>query len=125
VWVTDLLVAALRQRGKSESKPMIVAGDFNLSETFDRWRGGPRGNREWLDRMAALGFTECLRLHQGALTPTYRRPGQVEPNSQIDHIFVTPDLAARLVSCRTGDTERVYGQGWSDHLPVVAEFAAE
>ena len=122
IWVTDLLVAALRSAKMDRSAPMIVAGDFNLSETFDRWKGGPRGNREWLDRMAALGFTECLRQHQGALTPTYRRPGKVEPESQIDHLFVTTDLAARLVECRTGDRERVYGQRLSDHLPIVAEF---
>jgi exonuclease III len=122
VWVTDLLVAALRHRARGGSTPMVVAGDFNLSETFDRWKGGPRGNREWLDRMAALGFTECLRQHQGTLTPTYRRPGKVEPESQIDHLFVTQELAAKLVSCRTGDAQRVYGQALSDHLPVVAEF---
>jgi exonuclease III len=122
VWVTDLLVAALRSQTMDRSVPMIVAGDFNLSETFDRWKGGPRGNREWLDRMAALGFTECLRHSQGVLTPTYRRPGRVEPESQIDHIFVTNDLAASLVRCRTGDPERVYGQNLSDHLPIVAEF---
>lgn len=125
VWVADLLVAALRHRAVEDSTPMIVAGDFNLSETFDHWKGGPRGNREWLDRMTALGFTECLRHCQGALTPTYRRPGRIEPESQIDHIFVTPGLSARLVSCRTGDPERVYGQNLSDHLPIVAEFGVK
>ena len=63
------------------------------------------------------------RRHQrGGLTPTYRRPGRVDPQSQIDHLFVTRELAARLVRCETGDRERVYGQGWSDHLPVVGEF---
>ena len=122
VWVTDLLLAALRSPGIDRYAPLIVAGDMNLSETFDRWQDGPRGNREWLDRMAALGFTECLRHSQGSLTPTYRRPGRSEPEPQIDHMFVTATLAGRLIRCGTGDPGRVYGQNLSDHLPVVAEF---
>jgi exonuclease III len=52
VWVTDLLVAALSQRAEGSGE-WIVGGDFNACETFDNWRGGPRGNREWLDRMTA------------------------------------------------------------------------
>jgi endonuclease/exonuclease/phosphatase family metal-dependent hydrolase len=122
VWVGDLLVAALRHRSV-DGPEWIVAGDFNSCETFDSWKGGPRGNREWLDRMAALGFTECLRHSQGALTPTFRKPGASAPRSQIDHMFVTRGLAARLAGCATGDQERVYGLQLSDHLPIVADFS--
>jgi exonuclease III len=121
VWVADLLVAALRQRSVDDAA-WIVAGDFNSCESFDSWKSGPRGNREWLDRMAALGLTECLRHSQGALTPTFRRPGVAEPKSQIDHLFASGDLARRLVTCQTGDANRVYGQQLSDHLPIVADF---
>jgi len=121
VWVADLLVSALRQR-TVDATEWVVGGDFNSCETFDSWRGGPRGNREWLDRMAALQFTECLRQSQGKLTPTFRRPGKTEPHCQIDHLFVTRGLAERLASCNTGDQQRVYGQTLSDHLPIVADF---
>lgn len=122
VWVSDLLVAALRQRG--DDGEWMVGGDFDACETFDGWRGGPRGNRDWLDRMAALGFTECPRSHQGRLTPTFRRPGVREPRSQIDHLFVTPALARGLRACSVGDGERAYGAGLSDHLPIIAEFSS-
>jgi hypothetical protein len=44
VWVADLLWAALRRSAPSESDAWLVAGDFNLSETFDLWKDGPRGN---------------------------------------------------------------------------------
>jgi hypothetical protein len=37
-------------------EPWVFAGDFNLSETFDLWRGGPRGNLECLNRMGGTGF---------------------------------------------------------------------
>jgi endonuclease/exonuclease/phosphatase family metal-dependent hydrolase len=122
VWVSDLLVTALRERS-NEGTEWIVAGDFNACETFDRWRGGPRGNREWLDRMAALGFTECLRHVRGSLTPTFRKPGAVTAHAQIDHMFVTRGVADALVSCETGHEDHIYGSQLSDHLPIVAEFS--
>jgi exodeoxyribonuclease-3 len=120
VWVADLLVDALKMRNPGEE--WIVGGDFNSCETFDSWKGGPRGNREWLDRMSALGFTECLRSSQGVLTPTFRRPGSIIPSCQIDHLFVTAGLSARLEKCQTGETDRVFGSKLSDHLPIVADF---
>lgn len=122
VWVADLLWAALRTRGLSPTDAWVVGGDFNLSETFDLWRGGPRGNREYLDRMAALGFVECLRSAHGALVPTYRnRDGKTA--HQMDHLFVTAPLAARLRACDVGPRDVIFGRGLSDHLPIIADFS--
>jgi len=39
VWLADVLWAALPP---SAADAWIVGGDFNLSETFDAWPGGPR-----------------------------------------------------------------------------------
>lgn len=122
VWVTDLLMAALKELPDDAMTECIVAGDFNASESFDNGKGGPRGNREWLDRMSGLGLTECLRRSNGALTPTFRSPGKTEPKAQIDHVFVSTGLAERLTNCRTGDAAQVFGQKWSDHLPIIADF---
>jgi endonuclease/exonuclease/phosphatase family metal-dependent hydrolase len=96
-------------------------GDFNLSETFDAWPGGPRGNREYLDRMISSGYTECLRESTGQLTPTFRHSGG-SVRAQIDHIFVSSSLANSLVTCDVGPAERVFGGGLSDHLPIIANF---
>lgn len=126
VWVSDLLWSSLQHLSADLDQPWIVAGDFNLSETFDSWPGGPRGNREYLDRMATLGFIECLRQSKGQLTPTFRntfrntRGGAFK--HQIDHIFVSPALARRLVHCDTGSSARVFDANLSDHLPIVADF---
>lgn len=125
VWVGDLLWAALSRNKSQPGDPWIIGGDFNLCETFDAWRGGPRGNREYLDRMDQLGLVDCLRYAQGTLTPTFRtlRTGTV--TAQIDYLFVTDILRASLVTCDTGSRQRVFAQGLSDHLPIVADFACE
>jgi hypothetical protein len=122
VWVADLLWASLRSIDLQLDDLWVVAGDFNLSETFDAWRGGPRGNREYLDRMAALGMTECLRKMKGQLTPTFRNPSGGKVTHQIDHLFVTNSLLSRLKFCDTGNPEKVFGKSLSDHLPIMADF---
>jgi exonuclease III len=106
----------------TKAEPWTVGGDFNACETFDSWKGGPRGNRRWLDRMADLGFTECLRHHTGRLTPTFRRPGASAAHCQIDYLFVSGELASRLGHCGTADSNIVFGNQLSDHFPIVAAF---
>jgi exodeoxyribonuclease-3 len=124
VWMTDLVRDALVQVHGLHEQPWMLAGDLNCCETLDRAPNGWGGNREYLDRMAALGLVECLRHHQGRLTPTFRSRGGSVRN-QIDHMFVTRPLADALVSCETGLREDVLAGAvaLSDHLPVVADFA--
>ncbi len=122
VWIADLLWASLRFKPPLKSDPWIIGGDFNLSETFDLWPGGPRGNREYLDRMENLGLVECLRFYQGVLTPTYKNLTGGAIKHQMDHVFTTEAITGQLLSCITGTHEQVFGQGLSDHLPIIADF---
>jgi endonuclease/exonuclease/phosphatase family metal-dependent hydrolase len=124
LWVTDLLWASLAHMKPDPRELWVIAGDFNLSETFDLWPGGPRGNREYLDRLEALGLHECLRQAKGMLTPTFRNPRDGVVQHQMDHIFVTTALSERLVKCDVGLTEAVFDRRLSDHLPIVADFRA-
>jgi exodeoxyribonuclease-3 len=124
VWMTDLLWASLVHMKPDPSEVWVIAGDFNLSETFDLWPGGPRGNREYLDRMEALGLTECLRKTTGVLTPTFRNTREGMVKHQMDHLFVTAALSERLVACGVGPSAVVFEQRLSDHLPIVADFRA-
>ena len=122
VWGTELLWAALKHADRT--LPWIVGGDLNSSETFDyMWSGGPHGNREVLDRVQDLGFTELLRHSQGALTPTFRNPRDKKVVHQIDHLFVSKELLRTLVRCDVGSADRVFGGGLSDHLPIIADLA--
>jgi endonuclease/exonuclease/phosphatase family metal-dependent hydrolase len=122
VWVHDLIWAALQERELSKTDSWVVAGDFNMSETFDLWPGGPRGNREYLDRMADLGLVECLRKSKGMLTPTFRNTDRRTVKHQMDHLFVTKPLAERLISCDTGSHGTIFSANLSDHLPLIADF---
>lgn len=127
IWAADLLWHALSFSGELTEQSMIVGGDFNTSETFDLWnKGRPRGNREYLDRMAGLGLTECLRHHNGHLVPTFKNLKDGSVTAQIDHFFVASPLAQRLANCTTGDSQIVFGTdrtpAMSDHLPIIADF---
>lgn len=125
VWATELLWAVLQEMNISPDDPFIVAGDLNSSETFDYlWRGGPRGNRELMDRLNALHLYDCLRAFQGRLTPTFRTPRGGKVIHQLDHLYVTPRLLSKLVWRDVGAPERVFHAkpSLSDHLPIVADF---
>jgi endonuclease/exonuclease/phosphatase family metal-dependent hydrolase len=122
VWIADLLWASLKFKPPLKGDLWIIGGDFNLSETFDLWKGGPRGNREYLDRMTSLGLVECLRSYQDVLTPTYKNLTGGAIKHQMDHVFTTAGLKGRLLSCITGTHEQVFDQGLSDHLPIIADF---
>ena len=124
VWITELLWAALLDRDTADASPWVVGGDLNASETFDyMWPGGPRGNREILDRMSDLGFVECLRKSHGALVPTFRNPSDGRIVHQMDHLFVSGLLTTTLTRCSTGEHARVFEAKLSDHLPIVAELS--
>lgn len=122
VWLTDLVRAGLRHHSPAPTDHWVVGGDLNSSETFDSMSWSNGGNREYLEGMAALGWVECLRKSQGALTPTFRNTTGGRVVHQMDHLFATPALATRLVSCETGSHEAVFGANLSDHLPIVAKF---
>jgi len=123
VWVTELLWSALKDTPTEAN--WIVGGDLNSSETFDYlWRGGPRGNREILDRMTNLGLTEVLRHVKGQLVPTFRNSSNKRVLHQMDHLFVSRQLIGDCPACETGSAERVFGGGLSDHLPIVAEIGS-
>ena len=122
VWGTELLWASLKSMNINADEPLIVAGDLNSSETFDYPK--PRGNREIMERMNALGLSDCLRTFQKQLTPTFRTPRGGFVVHQLDYLYVTNTLLSNLAWCDVGSIERVFNSGpsLSDHLPIIADF---
>ena len=122
VWCTEILWSLLVESIKNQSGAWVVGGDFNASETFDAWKIGGRGNRQMIDRFNALGLEDCLRRYHGKLVPTFRNPRGGAIIHQIDHLYVSEPLLSGLRGCDVGSQEVVFGQGISDHLPIVASF---
>lgn len=122
IWFTEILAAAIEQQAKNSVSNWIVASDFNSSVTFDTLPGFIGGNEETFENIVAAGFTELLKYHQGALTPTFKNPRGGKVIHQIDHMFVSNNLVPRLTGCKTGSVEDVFDQNLSDHLPIIATF---
>ena len=120
VWMTEVLWSALKNIKLNKSN-WVIGGDLNSSETFDStWATG--GNKEILDRMDDLGFTECLRGYNGKLVPTFRNPREGVIIHQLDHLFVTNKLFSTLKKCEVGNKFDIFKKSISDHLPIIANF---
>ncbi len=125
IWPTEILWDLLRTSMPGHSPHWIVGGDFNSSPTLDDGPRGDRGNREMIARLNCLGLTEALCTFHGRLVPTFRNIGAAVLVHQLDHLFLSPDLAGRVTACRTCDADSIVGKGLSDHLPIIADLAVD
>ena len=112
----DLLKGHIEELMKL-SERMVVVGDFNC-DLEERMHGHLKG----------LGFVNAMESAGGGVELTMDTVGIKQ--LQIDHIYASPVLAARLQSAQVvrspgfrHDGPQVAGLFvHSDHLPVVAEF---
>jgi exonuclease III len=118
LWLADILRYALKDIDQNDA--WVIGGDFNLSETFDYPIN--KGNKEYLDGMQKLGFTECLATFNGRLVPIFRNPADNRIDHQIDHLFVSDVFRDKLTECSVGD-HIVFEKNMSDHLPIIAGFS--
>jgi endonuclease/exonuclease/phosphatase (EEP) superfamily protein YafD len=101
LWRTQL-DALVAHAGASE-RALVVAGDLNLT---------PFGRA--YDRLRAVGLRGAHELAGRGLATTWPNDGRWIPPMRLDHVLVSPELAA--ISVREG-----VGEG-SDHRPVIAEL---
>jgi exonuclease III len=96
----------------------IVGGDLNSARLAEVvWPG--HGHGPFFARVERGPFVDCHRRFQQKEVQTFFRADSLHP-FQDDHLLVTPDLSAHLVSCDVlldETTRRV-----SDHIPLVATF---
>lgn len=119
----------------STQEPLVLCGDFNIAPE-DRdvhdpilWYGkilcSPE-ERAALDQIAQWGLVDVFRQHhqeRGLFSWWDYRGGGFRRNFglRIDHLWATPPLAAKSVSCVIDPAPRKLERP-SDHAPVVAEF---
>lgn len=117
-------------------RPTVLCGDFNIApedrdaKNPEKWRESVLCHpdvRAAFEALKALALADALR----QVRPDdevftwwdYRELGFPKNDGlRIDHLLVTPPLAARLVSV-TVDRDERKGKLPSDHAPVIAEFA--
>ena len=109
------------QAGNEAAAASFPAVDFNSSLLSDV--AVDKGNRDIVDRMNALGFTDCLSHYHGEPVPTFQhRDGWVL--HQIDYCYANRPTLDRLVDApvlsQAEGFDRV--ERLSDHLSILCDF---
>ena len=121
LWFTEILWALLRRADISDEANWIVGGDFNSSVLFDQPKD--TGNREIIERLNALGLTDCLSHSHAGPVPTFQHSSKTVDH-QLDYCYVNAPMLKRLRDARVPSYEEVFSgtPRLSDHLPIVCEF---
>lgn len=120
-------------RHYTTAQPLALCGDFNVAPEdrdvalVESWRDSVlchEDARARLRDIVAWGLTDAIRLHHEGPGPftwwDYRMLGFAKGNGlRIDHILMTPPLAARCAGASVDRDERK-GKLPSDHAPVLA-----
>jgi exodeoxyribonuclease-3 len=130
---------AMTARMAELGDPAIVTGDLNIAHRevdIKNWKGNLKKagflpeERAYFDRWAAAGWVDLGRRFGGPGPGPYTWwswRGQAFDNDagwRIDHALATAPLAGRVRDVWIGRAPS-YAERWSDHAPVVVEFAGE
>lgn len=122
LWFTEILWSLVGGTVFGDDTNLIVGGDFNSSVLFDF--PTDRGNRQVMDRMNALGLTDCVKHCLGKPVPTFRKStGSIK--HQPDYCYVNGPMLKRLTHVRVLGPSEIFDHDprISDHLPIICEFA--
>ena len=123
------------RRMKSEGRPMLVAGDYNIAhldiDVFSpkacaNTTGFLPPERAWFDRVTdEVGWVDAFRVVNKERKQFTWWSGwkNAYPNNlgwRIDYQLVTPQLAGEVRAASIDRSER-----WSDHAPVTIDYAFE
>ncbi len=133
-WLDRLIAHAAAL--KAEGVPVVLIGDYNVVPTerdiyptrsYDKDALVQPRSRAAFARLLNQGWTDAIRaLHPNERVYTFwdymRNRGPRDAGLRLDHILLSPDLAARLVT--SGVDRAVRGKpNASDHAPVWVELA--
>lgn len=97
--------------------PLIIGGDFNMSETFTNLRDWGILAADMIERLAGLGFRDPLLERSDSftfITPDRKR------RYKIDYLFIPEEF--NVLGVGSPDEDEIFGAKprLSDHLPIEA-----
>lgn len=115
--LSDLTPLLHGQRG---SRTFIMGGDYNVSPQWDeRYKHRDPSHQLVFDRIEDLKLVNCTLQYFGKLVQTNHHARSNYP-WQNDYLHASKKLAAKMMSCKVLDDERV--REFSNHVPVLAQF---
>lgn len=115
--LSDLTPLLHGQRG---SRTFIMGGDYNVSPQWDeRYKHRDPSHQLVFDRIEDLKLVNCTLQYFGKLVQTNHHARSNYP-WQNDYLHASKELAAKMMSCKVLDDERV--REFSNHVPVLAQF---
>jgi endonuclease/exonuclease/phosphatase family metal-dependent hydrolase len=118
LWDSDLLLASVIEL--SQTRSLLVAGDWNEARTWDDTHPGTSG-AQFFERVTAANLVDCTWEAWHGEKPTCRPTNGA--SLQVDHVFATPDVAPSVRELRVAEPLQASG---SDHFPITftADFDA-
>ena len=115
----------------AESRPLVVAGDFNNHSIWDR-PGKPNNMAAITEAMHALGLVSAYHWTRGVAlgdesepTHFWRDRRKDGPTYHIDYVFVPKTWATGSMDFEIGGFDDWCRPGGSDHVPLVVEFPSQ
>lgn len=112
-------VAYATYRNRTRGGPFIVGGDWNISRDLWRVLHPDTHDKEFFDRAARDGWTDCYRRDHKHEGQTWYRAGNLP--YQFDHVFCDEKTAQSMRSCEI-DPHPASCLRVSDHAPLKLEF---
>lgn len=120
---------------KGEGRELIICGDYNIAHKkidLKNWRGNQKNSgflpeeRAWMDALFdKLGFVDAFRVHNQEAEQytwwSYRfKAWEKNTGWRIDYQVITPGLTEHVQHAQIFREIR-----WSDHAPLLIEYAGE
>ncbi|MFV0286774.1 MAG: exodeoxyribonuclease III, partial [Demequina sp.] len=132
----ELMTARLEALAAAHER-VVVMGDINIAHTnhdIKNWKGNLKSagflpaERAYIDRWIEAGWVDVHRVHAGDTPGPYTwwsQRGKAFDNDsgwRIDYQLTSPALAAAVTDVRV-DRAPSYDTRWSDHAPLVVDYA--
>jgi exodeoxyribonuclease III len=134
----DLMTARMAELA-AEFDRVVVMGDFNIAHTahdIKNWKGNLKSagflpeERAYLDRWVESGWVDVHRTLVGEQDGPYTwwsmrgRAFDTDTGWRIDYQYASPTLGAAASDVRV-DRAASWDARWSDHAPLVVDYAIE